>query len=405
MRAIDLALKDLVQIVRDRKSALFTVVMPIAFTVFFGVALSGLNTDPRLPVGWVNLDGTGSLAAALHATLQGSDAIRLVELAPQDVDQVDEGVRGEKLAAAVVVPAGFSERVLAGENVPLIATALPGSLAGQTASTALTAGLRRVLGAVEAARLTADAYAAQRPFPDAAARAAFMQHALDNAIAAWQQPPLTIESGTATGSDAAANANHANAFLQSSPGMIVQFAIFGLLTSAMALVLERKSKALQRLMTTPISRGMVIGGHMLAMFTVGFLQTLLLVALGQLFLGVNYLRAPVATLLVVAALSLWVACLGLFIGAISKGEEGVVMWALIAMFLFAALGGAWFPLDVAGKAFSTIGHLTPTAWAMDGFQNVVLRGLGVTSVLVPVAVLLAYAAGFFGLAVWRFRFE
>ena len=97
------------------------------------------------------------------------------------------------------------------------------------------------------------------------------------------------------------------------------------------------------------------------MFTVGFLQTLLLVVLGQVFLGVNYLREPVGTLLVMAALSLWVACLGLFIGAISKGEEGVVMWALIAMFLFAALGGAWFPLDVAGRAFSTIGHLTPAA--------------------------------------------
>jgi ABC-2 type transport system permease protein len=81
------------------------------------------------------------------------------------------------------------------------------------------------------------------------------------------------------------------------------------------------------------------------------------------------------------------------------------MWSLIAMFVFTAMGGAWFPLDITGQTFSTIGHLTPTAWAMDGFQNIVMRGLGLSSVLLPAGILLAYAVLFFGLAVWRFRFE
>jgi ABC-2 type transport system permease protein len=67
------------------------------------------------------------------------------------------------------------------------------------------------------------------------------------------------------------------------------------------------------------------------------------------------------------------------------------------------LGGAWFPLEGAGKAFATIGHLTPAAWAMDGFQNILIRGLGLASAWRPAAVLLAYAAVFFALAVWRFR--
>jgi ABC-2 type transport system permease protein len=75
------------------------------------------------------------------------------------------------------------------------------------------------------------------------------------------------------------------------------------------------------------------------------------------------------------------------------------------MFLFAALGGAWFPLEVAGEAFATIGHVTPTAWAMDGLQNIVVRGLGLGSVLVPAGILLAYTAIFLGVAVWQFRYE
>jgi hypothetical protein len=57
------------------------------------------------------------------------------------------------------------------------------------------------------------------------------------------------------------------------------------------------------------------------MFMVMFAQTLMLVVLGQLFLGVNYMREALGTLLVVAAVSLWVACLGLLICAISKEEN------------------------------------------------------------------------------------
>jgi ABC-2 type transport system permease protein len=149
----------------------------------------------------------------------------------------------------------------------------------------------------------------------------------------------------------------------------------------------------------------VIAGHVLAMFLVVFLQQALLVAVGQLAFGVDYMREPLAILLVTVTLALWVASLGLLIGAASKGEEQVMMWALIAMFVFSAMGGAWFPLDVTGKTFAAIGHLMPTAWAMDGFQNIVLRGLGLGSVLLPAGILLAYAVAFFGLAVWRFRFE
>jgi ABC-2 type transport system permease protein len=95
----------------------------------------------------------------------------------------------------------------------------------------------------------------------------------------------------------------------------------------------------------------------------------------------------------------------LLIGVISKGAEQVILWSLNAMFLFSALGGAWFPLEVAGETFSKIGHLSPAAWAIDGFQNIVLRGQGMASTFLPAGVLLAFAGAFFALAVWRFKFE
>jgi ABC-2 type transport system permease protein len=157
------------------------------------------------------------------------------------------------------------------------------------------------------------------------------------------------------------------------------------------------------MITTAMRPWQIIAGHLMAMFALGFLQTVLLIVFGQIVLRVNYFREPVATLLIAVSLGLWVSSMGLLIGVFAKEDQQVVLYSMIAMFLFTGLGGAWFPLEGAGKAFATIGHLTPTAWAMDGFQNILIRGLGLASAWRPVAVLLAYAAGFFALAVWRFR--
>jgi ABC-2 type transport system permease protein len=58
-RIVDLAIKDLRQITRDRKSFLFLLVMPIVFTLLFGFAFGGNSTaDPRLPVGLADDDGS-----------------------------------------------------------------------------------------------------------------------------------------------------------------------------------------------------------------------------------------------------------------------------------------------------------------------------------------------------------
>jgi ABC-2 type transport system permease protein len=71
--------------------------------------------------------------------------------------------------------------------------------------------------------------------------------------------------------------------------------------------------------------------------------------------------------------------------------------------LFSALGGTWFPLEASGDAFAAIGRATPSAWAMSGLQNILIRGLGLESVWMAVGILSVYAVGFFLLAVWRFR--
>ena len=401
MRIFDLALKDIQQLVRDKKALLFLVAMPIIFTVFMGIMLSppAQDSDPRLPIGFINQDQSGTLGAEFRALLASSEAVKPIEVAQSTAENNDEALGGEqvrdgKIAALVIVPDRFSAALLANEPIKAIVIVDAKQQAGQTANAALSTATNRLLGAIEAARLSTVDHPEN------------FDAALQAALAAWQKPPIGVTVETMNVPSKEEEKNPAlGGFAQSSPGMLVQFTIFGLTTTATILVIERKSRTLQRMLTTSMRRWEIIAGHLLAMFTVVLLQQTLLVVFAQLFLNVNYLAQPLATLLVMVSLAAWIAALGLFISTIAKTDEQAVMWSLLAMFILTALAGAWFPLDITGQAFNTIGHLTPGAWAMDGFQNIVLRGLGLASVLLPAIVLWGFAGLFFGLAVWRFKFE
>ncbi len=402
MRVLDIVLKDLIQVIRDKKSLLFLVLMPIAFTLIFGFAFRSQEKEPRLPVGWVTRDREGALATQLHDLVAANVAIELVPVEGDDV-YIEEQVEDEEFVAVAVVPEGFSAGALAGEPLPLTVI-VPNTMAGQTATTAIQAAAKRLLGAVQAAQLSVEAVAARHPFADPVVRQAVLEANLAQAIAAWQQPAFAVNLEPATGVQAV-KGRTPSGFQQASPGMIVQFAIFGLMTSATVLVMERKEGTLRRMLVAPVHPAEGVAGHLLALFSIAFVQGLLLVAFGQIAFGVDYLRAPLGTLVMLVALALWVTSLGLLIGVLARTELQVMIFSFISMILFAALGGAWFPLETTSSAFSRLGHLLPTAWAMEGLQNIVVRGLALSSTLLPAAVLVAYAAAFFGLAVWRFRFE
>lgn len=405
MRVIDLAIKDIAQILRDKRSLFFLVLMPVIFTMFFGFMFSNENEqqDPRQPVGVLNQDPDGMISQQLAEMLSVSDTVRMVALAAEDEANLDQKVQQGELAAAVLIPEGYSEVVLNGDTPRLLVIVDDFSEGGQTARHAIQTVVTRIFGGVHMANFSADSVEAQAGFADEAARHKYLEDYLVLTSQAWKGSDVSVRlTGPVIEQD---QGDQANPYAQSSPGMMVQFGVFGLVQSAMVLVIERRSGALQRLLTTPIRKVELIGGHILAMFVVVFGQQLILAAFGQFGLGLNYLREPLAVLMVIAALSLWAAALGLLIGALAKTEEHVILLSLISMFVFAALGGCWFSLEYVGETFSTVGHLMPTAWAMDGFQNIILRGLGFSSVLMPVGVLLAYTAAFFGLALWRFKYE
>jgi ABC-2 type transport system permease protein len=400
MRILDLALKDLSQMFRDKRSLLFLVVMPIVFTVFMGFAYRKTagdeSADNRILLAIIDPEPDAVLNKMLLRRLDLSEEIRIESM--RETDAMDALYKGD-VAGVLVIPRGFSEQASAGREaeaqLKLIADST--SAQGQSLYQLLRVPISQLMSAVEISRETSEIVSASDISAEKSA-------AFELAWRKWdvnsRRPLVKVELAVANEDEDWTGGNPYN---QSSPGILVQFAIFGLVTSAQILVQERKSRTLQRLITTAMRPWEIVAGHMLAMFTITFLQTAMLVIFGQWVLKVDYLREPLAILVVAITLGLWVSSMGLLIGVVAKEEQQVILFSMIAMFLFSAMGGTWFPLESTGGAFAVIGKVMPSAWAMNGLQNILIRGLGLEAAWLPAFMLFVYAFGFFGLAVWRFR--
>jgi len=96
--------------------------------------------------------------------VDASGAIRPVALEGKEAeaDNVEKLVHDEDLAAAVIVPAGYSDKLLAGDLIQLVMIVDAGKPAGLTAQGEIQAAALRLAGAAETARLSARA---TRPRP------------------------------------------------------------------------------------------------------------------------------------------------------------------------------------------------------------------------------------------------
>ncbi len=391
IRILDIAFKDLLQLSRDFKTFMFLLIMPILFTFLFGYAFGGFGgneSDSRVPVGYISLDDNW-VTDELHDLLDKSEVIRLDENIFRSQSDLEKLVADGDLAAAVIVPDGYGRAVLKDKTIRLIVIADTGTQAWTTIEAEIFTAASRIDGAVRTAGIMEQFDLEGVPF----------NYAFDETLAAWDEPPITIEETTSAAIEEAGG--QSNPLAHTSPGMMLQFAIAGLLTAAQIIVTERKSRTLQRLLTTDTRRIHILFGHFLAIFMLIFTQFIILIVFGQFALKVDYLRLPEATLLVAFTAALCISSLGLLIGILARTEEQAITFSLVPMFVFSGLGGAWVPLEFTGETFQAIGHLSPVAWGMDGFENIVARGLGIESVLIPAAALTGYAVVFFILAVWR----
>jgi ABC-2 type transport system permease protein len=352
--------KDLRLIARDRVALLFNVVVPIAVITIVASTLGGSEGGSLLlPI--VNED-QGPVAQLLIETL-GEHA---------EVVEVERGeaaaIVGEdkRAAAALVLPRRLSKRYLASR---------PSTL------TLLTDPAKRTeLETVKAYLLQADREAAALADP-------------------LSEELLVLEERPVIGRRLSVSS-----FEQNVPGFSVMFVLMGVLFGvAFGLRDERDSGAIVRLRAAPVAKIEILGGKLLARLLVGAAQMLILFGFGHLAFGVSLGPSLPVFLLLTLAVVFSMIGFSLLVASFARTREQIIPLGLTVIMLVCAIGGCWWPLFMEPAWLQRIAHAVPTAWAMDGLNDLILREQGLAAVAPVLGVLSAYGALCLGLGTRLYR--
>lgn len=398
-KLLALALNDILTQFSDRLDWIFFLALPLVCTAVIGVGLEGVarSDDQRISVAIVDEDG-GTLAAELRNVLVSLDTI---QAGSASVDEAQAWLDDSEVVAVLNIPANFTQDVLNGKASELSVRTLPDNRA-LAIKQVLSAQVTYISSIVAIAHASTAEAQKVKSFNSEADQRAYFEKALKLARHALQEPAVSIIKKHAPEATAP---TPANGFSQSSPGQLVAWSLITFIGGAAVLADERVRGTLRRLAVMPVSRATIIGGRILGRYSMGLVQMAILIVVGVTVFGVDWDRNPAALVLVVLAFALSATSLGLMVSTFVRTPAQATSATLALSMLLSALGGAWWPLEGTPLAYQAVVKIFPTTWAMIGFTNIIVRGGGVISILPQVGVLLLFAAGFFAIGIWRFKYE
>ncbi|NOX63273.1 MAG: ABC transporter permease [Chloroflexi bacterium] len=389
----------------SRVVLIFALLMPLAFTAVLGSAMNAFFMDDesvRWPVAVVDED-EGVWGEALVERLQAHPQLA-VELSSRAEAQAR--VDDEDLVAAIIIPADFSQTLAAGRDPTILLYPGPHDLqAIQSVERVARASASRLAGEFQAAHISLQAARKLNLFERSnLSEEAYLREALARVQTRWaESAPVSLEVRPVTA--LAGSGQLENGFQQSSPGMLVTFALAFLLNGAIALILEREQGTLRRLLVMPLRKSSILTGKLAGIFAAGLAQSAALILAGRVLFGVNWGQSPLALALMVVTFSFALTGMGMMIAGVARTYAQANALANIFMYSTAALGGAWWPVEITPEWMQRLAQVTPAYWAMQGFHDIITRGLGVDAVLPEALMLTAFGLGFLAVGAWRFRYE
>ncbi|RMF82114.1 MAG: ABC transporter permease [Chloroflexi bacterium] len=154
----------------------------------------------------------------------------------------------------------------------------------------------------------------------------------------------------------------------------------------------------------PVSNAHILGGLILAFFVLGMIQYAVVFLVG-IAVGLNLGSDPVAIVLIMMAFTLTTGGLTFVLANFIRTEQQAGSLTTLLGLTLAPLGGAWWPLEIVPDFMRTIGHLSPVAWAMDGFRELIFFDGTLADVWLYIVILLGYAIVLFAFGVYRFSYE
>ena len=153
------------------------------------------------------------------------------------------------------------------------------------------------------------------------------------------------------------------------PSYTVTFAFFLVLTVGWLFVAERRHGTMARLRAAPLARWQILLGKLLPCLAVSLVQGGLLLGCGNLIFGMSF--GPTPWLLVPVVVSTSVAAVGLsmLVAGMARTETQVAVYGTLLVLVLAGLSGSMMPRDLMPEEMRTLSRVTPHTWALDAYAQ------------------------------------
>lgn len=367
MKVLAIALNSLRRLTRVRANLFFVFALPMLLILVLGLTVG--TATPRIGV-YVE----GRQTPMVHAMI---DELEGVEGADVEVfDELSEAtgqLEREDIGGLVTISSDYEEALGSGGVAELSYRVIPGS-GGLEIQSFVESAVAAQGATVRATRLVV-----------AEAGVSEGQAAALVAATAEGQRAVAVRTLDADG-EAFVKAD-AVGFVAAQE--LVLFVFLMSMVLAGALIQSKRLGVTRRMMATAATTGEVVAGEALGRYLVAVVQSGVIVAFSSLLFGLDWGSWP-ATLAIVASFCLVATAGALLIGSLVQNESQSQAVGLSVGLALAALGGCMVPFEVFPDGLRTFAHITPHAWAVDAFTEVVQRGGGLGQIGMELAVLVTY---------------
>jgi ABC-2 type transport system permease protein len=182
-----------------------------------------------------------------------------------------------------------------------------------------------------------------------------------------------------------------------APPLIGFFAFFFVfLLTAVSFLRERTAGTLERLMVTPTTRAELVLGYVAGFGIFAVLQAMVILLVTIFVLQVEYAGSLALVLVLVVAVTVGAANLGIFLSTFARTELQAVQFIPIVIVPQGLLSGVIWPIDSFPRWLQGVAHLLPLTYSNEALRNVMIRGQGLldAGVAVNFLALVGFAAFF-----------
>lgn len=371
MREIVWLMKKIISVTFRKRRNLFLFFGLPLIGIFIAFLAYGPSGQDSLKIGVVN----GDQQQIANDTVHFLESLQNVRVEKINEAEVNDKIAAGTLDCAITIPQGFSKSILAGkpENLQIV------SIKGSSVTSFVKSYLYMYLDNITSIRKAADGNSA-------VFEKMYMNYQQDHF-------KLTVHSLKDT--------SYSKAMTYQSIGYLVMIMLFSAGNFSGTIISEKENRTYFRLLSTPISSRQ----YVLSNIAVNLLVMLVQVSITIFFMkdifhiqtNVSYWQFAVVMML----FSLTAAGLSLMLVSFAGNSASFGALQNLVVTPTSLLAGCFWPVEIMPKAVQKIADFLPQRWALDTISKL-QQGNQLGSLYLNLLILLAFAAAFFLVAVYKF---